>query len=141
MRKFPLLFPAFLFLLNSCESRDQPRGILPAEKMEAVIYDMMRADQFLGDFVLNSDSTLSREQESMNYYREILALHKIDQETFRESFYYYRARPGLLREIMDSIQKRDPLLRDPGIVPSPGDSINTSPPPLTSPGSHQMRID
>jgi hypothetical protein len=106
---------AFFFLvislvMLSCGGRDRlPGGVLSEEKMEAVMYDMMRADQFLGDFVLSQDSTLVRKDESIRLYREILALHDIDQETFRESFYYYRSRPELLRSVMDSINKKDPI--------------------------------
>src|SRR5688572_24002928 len=104
------VFFILLIIFISCGKKDKvPSGIIPKDKMQAVLWDMMRADQFLGDYVFNIDTTRDRKLESISLYREILALHKISQDEFRESFNYYRERPAIMRVIMDSISKTKKL--------------------------------
>lgn len=94
-------------LTASCgKKNDIPGGIMDQKKMREVLWDMMRADQFLTDYVMNIDSTASRSKKSYALYSQVLALHEINQETFRESFYYYRSHPELMKVIMDSISKK-----------------------------------
>jgi len=71
--------------------------------MEAVLWDMMRADQFLADYVLNRDTSKNNKTETLKLYQQVFAIHKIDKETFQQSFTYYQAHPDLLKSIMDSI--------------------------------------
>jgi hypothetical protein len=104
--KIFFLITSFLFLLPACKNRDAiPRGILSQEKMQGVIRDMMRADQFLADFVLNRDTLLNKRIESTILYQQVLALHKISNEDFKKSFSWYQAHPTLMKVIMDSISK------------------------------------
>jgi hypothetical protein len=105
MRYFFLFFSACLVWVSCRNNEKIPSHILPPEKMQPVMWDMIRADQFLADYVFSRDTTLSRKEESIQLYREILALHGLTQEQFRESYYYYRSRPDLLRVIMDSLSK------------------------------------
>ncbi len=120
----PIIIAALL--ISSCGRKEgAPSGILPADKMQALLWDMMRADQFIGDYVVNIDSSLSRKDESIGLYREILDLHRISQEEFRESFYYYRARPELMKVIMDSISKRKLHTVDPNIPQLAVDTLPT----------------
>lgn len=69
------------------------------------MWDMMRADQFLNDFVLNKDSNLNKTSESIRYYQEVLAVHRISAKEFQKSFSYYRSHPVLFRAIMDSLSQ------------------------------------
>jgi hypothetical protein len=92
------------FLLSACKSKNVvPSGVLPQKKMQAVLWDMMRADQFLADYVLNKDTSLKQDKESINLYQQILSINKITQEDFLNSFSYYKSHPLLLKAIMDSI--------------------------------------
>lgn len=103
MRK--LLLPVLLLaVLSSCGKKDPvPPGVLPPPKMQAVLWDLMRADQFLGDYVLNKDTSLNKVNESLRYYRQIFALHKISKEEFEKSFTWYQQHPQQFRALMDSI--------------------------------------
>jgi Domain of unknown function (DUF4296) len=99
-----LLTGMLVMLLTGCKSRNTvPRGVLPPDKMEAVMWDMMRADQFLVDYVFNRDTAKNNKTETLKLYQQVFAIHKIDKETFQQSFAYYQAHPDLLRSIMDSI--------------------------------------
>lgn len=101
-----LVVVVFLLFLASCGRKDgMPSGILPQKKMQAIIWDMMRADQFLTDYVLNKDASLSKNDESLKYYLQIFAIHQISQKEFQKSFYYYKSHPSLFKAIMDSLSQ------------------------------------
>ena len=102
----PLALLLFLSLLSCRRAGTIPSDILPPDKMESVMWDMMRADQFNLDHVFSKDSTVDRKAKSLELYRQVMALHEITQDEFRKSFYYYRARPELLRVVMDSLNRR-----------------------------------
>ena len=82
-----------------------PGDIIPQKKMQAVLWDMMRADQFLTDFVFNKDSALIKERKASKLYRQVFAIHHISKEEFEKSFSYYKAHPVLLKVIMDSLSQ------------------------------------
>ncbi len=88
--------------------------MLPMEKMRAVMYDMMRADQFVSYYVLK-DSTLNREEEAIKSYSQVFAIHGISKEQFSKSFAYYQSNPLLMKEMMDSINR----IKDTAAVASP----------------------
>jgi hypothetical protein len=76
-----------LFLLLSCTNKkDIPSGIIGREKMEQVLWDLMRADQFLGNYVFTRDSSKDRTKESLLYYERIFRLHQTNREEFERSF-------------------------------------------------------
>jgi len=99
-----LLIMLLALAVAGCSSKDNiPPGLIPQKKMQAVLWDMMRADQFLSDFVLNRDSSLNSAGERMKYYNRIFSLHQIDRENFQQSFTYYQQHPALFKMLMDSI--------------------------------------
>jgi Domain of unknown function (DUF4296) len=100
-----LLIVALSFM-TGCGNKDAaPRGILSHKEMQAVVWDMMRTDQFLNDFVLNKDTSLVKKEESIKMYKQVLAIHGLTQEEFRKNMDYYRSHPSLMKAIMDSIGK------------------------------------
>ena len=91
-------------LLAGCKSKSHiPNNVLPQLKMQALLWDMIRADQFLADFVLNKDSALNRKTESIKLYQQVFNIHHISKEKFQSSFSFYRSHPALLKIIMDSL--------------------------------------
>jgi hypothetical protein len=100
--------PGILLLLISffsCSEKDQKKDILPEKEMREVMWDMMRADQYVAAFLLK-DSTHTKRDESIRLYEEIFYIHKITREEFKASFDYYTSRPDLFRPIIDSLAKR-----------------------------------
>ena len=107
-----------IFLLSACKSKNAvPSGVLPQKKMQAVLWDMMRADQFLSDYVLNKDTSLKQDIESIKLYQQILSINKITKEDFQNSFSYYKSHPLLLKAIMDSIANAPPEIISDTIKP------------------------
>lgn len=99
-----LIIAAFSLLIASCKSKDAvPGNVLPQDKMQAVLWDIMRADQFLSDYVLNKDTSLKKATESIKLYQQVLAINGVTKEKFERSFSFYKTHPLLLKVIMDSI--------------------------------------
>jgi hypothetical protein len=98
-----------LFLLfSSCGKKNKPpQHILGQEKMEAVLWDVMRADQFIYTYVLPKDSSKKKEEESRKLYSQIFQLHTISEQQFRQSYTWYKEHPAVLKVIMDSVSKRN----------------------------------
>lgn len=91
-------------LIASCGTRSRvPKGILPPEKMEDVLWDMFQADVFLKDFMLKKDSTLNDTTSSKGVYEKVFQFNKTSRQQFDTSFAYYQRHPKLLKEVLDSI--------------------------------------
>ena len=105
--KFFLLFTVLLFITCS-HKKKIPDGVLSQEKMENILWDMIRADEFVLNY-LSRDTTRNRQQESIKLYEQIFAIHDINQEKFEKSFSFYGKHPELLRPLMDSLEKRKKL--------------------------------
>lgn len=103
MRTF-LLILILLFITAACNNKNKiPNTVLSQKKMQGILWDLMRADQFLNDYVLNRDTSLNKTTESLKYYQQIFAIHKTTKEEFQHSFSFYKSHPALLSSIMDSI--------------------------------------
>lgn len=95
---------AVLIILASCSGKNRlPAGVIAKEKMEAVMWDMMQADVFLSDFVLNKDTSLNKLTEHTKLYEKIFQIHQTNREKFIQSFSYYRSHPTIMKEVLDSL--------------------------------------
>src|ERR1700674_5346015 len=107
-------------LIAGCKSRDRiPGNVLSQKEMRPVLWDIMRADQFLADYVFSKDSSLNRKTESIKLYQQVFAIHKISKEKFQRSFSFYKSHPSLLKVIMDSLSKPPSAAFTPIIKPQP----------------------
>lgn len=98
---------ALFFAVASCKNENKvPRNVLSQEKMEALLQDMMKTDQFLSDYVLNRDTSKKRETESIKLYNQVFTIHKVEAENFFKSLDFYQQHPSLLKDIFDSISKK-----------------------------------
>jgi len=104
MRQILLVVSVLILLLPACKSK-RNSSVIPPDKMELVLHDMMRADKFLADYVLNKDTTKKIDSESIKLYQQIFAIHQITGEQFQKSFTYYKEHPDQLRAIMDSLSR------------------------------------
>jgi hypothetical protein len=89
-------------ILFSCSQKTKvPDTILPPEKMEKLLMDMLRTEELLNKVQI--DSTLKDSVTRFNLYQSVLAFHKTDKENFKKSFTYYENHPNLLKPILDSM--------------------------------------
>jgi hypothetical protein len=121
MKKGFFLGLIVLLAISCSDSNSVPRGILSREKMQNVLWDMIDAGEFLDTYVLNKDS-IDKVAQSSKVYGQVFQVNHITREEFDKSYSYYRNHPALMKTILDSLSKRQPLT-GPSVVQKP-DSLN-----------------
>jgi len=97
-----------------CQSRQAiPSDILSADKMEEVLFDMLRSGHMVNNFILSKDSSINKEQAQIEWLNKVLIFHAVSEQQFKKSFSYYQQHPELMAKVMDSISKKeeDPLIK------------------------------
>ena len=121
-----LILTGSVLLLYSCSDKQAaPAHLIARDKMDDVLWDMMRADLFVNNYMVIKDTALDKKKQGIQLYTRILQLHKISQEEFRESFKYYRSQPVELKDMMDSLSRRKDSLpvSKPTKIPMQADSV------------------
>lgn len=108
MRKLLLIFLISLFALACSDKNELPDGILPRQKMQDVMWDIIRAEEFLNGFVIYRDTSIDKIAESKKWYDKVYQLHKITKKDFDKSYAYYKDHPVLMKQILDSLSKKTP---------------------------------
>ena len=92
-----------LVILFSCGNQQkEPAGILKPAKMQAVLWDVIKADAYTTEFI-KKDSAKNDVEENLKLQREIFAMHKVSKEDFYRSFEYYKNNSSLMKGIIDSM--------------------------------------
>ncbi|MEO6251869.1 MAG: DUF4296 domain-containing protein [Ferruginibacter sp.] len=101
IRVFMLLFG--LGSLISCGNNDKkPSGILEPAKMQAVLWDIIRADVFTAQFI-KTDSAKNDVAENLKLQQQIFAIHKISKADFYKSYDYYQSNTTQFKVLLDSM--------------------------------------
>lgn len=91
-----------LFFLVSCTKSKVPDDIIKPEKMEAVFWDVIRADVLVTDYS-KKDSSVSPLFQNIALQKKIFHLHGVTKEQFYKSFDYYAEHPGMMTVLLDSV--------------------------------------
>jgi len=89
-------------LFASCGSSTVPADIIPAEKMEKIIWQLMQSDEYVNT-VLAKDSTKKSSTERMKRYQQVFDLNKTSMSEFKKSYQFYMAHPDITKIMFDSI--------------------------------------
>jgi hypothetical protein len=92
----------FVIILLSCKS-SVPKEVLPPKKMQAVIWDVMQADE-MAEYYSTKDSTFTNLSKHAEYYQKIFSIHKITKEDFTKSLTYYENHPVVFKTVLDSLK-------------------------------------
>ena len=102
-----------LLLFFSCKQKTKiPDTILPLDKMEKVLLDMLRADEFYNQ--KQADSATIDSFSRTNLYQAVFTLHKTNKKEFEKSITFYESHPDLLKTVLDSMHSvvnRKPSLK------------------------------
>ena len=79
------------------------KDVIPQNQMRKIMWDLMRADAYVTDFVMK-DSTRNQKEESTKLYERIFDIHATTLETFKKSLVFYQSRPDLFKAISDSLR-------------------------------------
>jgi hypothetical protein len=79
-----------------------PGDIIPPEKIQPIIFDLLRADEYVNNFLLR-DTLLKREKEAVKLYEQVFQIHKVSSSEFYKSYKYYQAHPDKNKLLLDSL--------------------------------------
>jgi hypothetical protein len=92
-----------LITLISCGNKSKiPSGVLKPDKMQVVLWDVIRANAFTTDFI-KKDSTKNPVEENLKLQQKIFTIHHVTKLDFYKSYDYYKLNPGMLKEMLDSM--------------------------------------
>ena len=113
----------FIIVLLSCKSLI-PKEVLPPKKMQAVLWDVMQADE-LAEYYSTKDSSFKRLGKHVDYYQKIFSIHRITKEDFTRSLSYYEDHPAALKPILDSLQSFGERLQRADSLKHPNHPVDT----------------
>lgn len=96
-----LLLSLILVSFFGCKEKT-PSGILKPEKMQAVLWDVIKADAFTNEFI-RKDSSNDAVKENVKLQQQIFAIHKISKKEFYDSYGYYKTNTVLFKNMLDSM--------------------------------------
>jgi Domain of unknown function (DUF4296) len=103
LKRIALIGIVFLF---SCGDKNGiPSGIIKPAKMQLVLFDVLRAEAFVFDFV-KKDTAKIPEAENAKLQQQIFSVHKVSKEQFYNSYDFYKAHPDLMQPLLDSMINR-----------------------------------
>ena len=100
--RIAVIFLFFLFF--GCIGKPKvPKGIISQNEMRKIMWDLMRADAYVSDFVMR-DTTCDQKIESAILYEQIFGIHSTTREAFKKSLAFYEEHPDMLKPIADSLR-------------------------------------
>ena len=101
MRLYFLFFGIILF--TSCASDSEtPKGIITPDKMQAVLWDIIKANAFTNEFI-KKDSSKNLSEENKRLQEQVFAIHKVTKADFYNSYDYYKSNTPLFKKMLDSM--------------------------------------
>jgi hypothetical protein len=98
------LFIILIILSFGCIRNNKvPKDVIPQNQMRKIMWDLMRADAYVTDFIMK-DSIRDKKAESAKLYEKIFEIHATTQETFKKSLAIYQSRPDLFKVVSDSLR-------------------------------------
>lgn len=94
-----------LILILFTISCNNKKAILPAVKMQAVMWDMIKVEAYIQQLI-GSDSTIKSPAAIAKMQQEVCGLHGINKAQYLESYKYYNEHPDEMRIILDSISAK-----------------------------------
>jgi len=105
-----LVFLFITVLFYSCKNKI-PNGILNQEKMQLVMWDIMRAEVLTDNFI-GRDTSKNRVIENIKLQKQIFRLNGVTKEAYYNSLEYYKTKPTLFNTMLDSLAARVARDRD-----------------------------
>src|SRR6185295_4458215 len=130
MRGLSLCLLALLFSVYACSDKQYiPADVIPKEKMEKVMWDMIVADRYSALFLAKDSAKINVKTETLKLYEQVFQINKISKEEFLKSFNFYLSRPDIGKVIFDSLAVRTARQR-PGMYTTPQLNSNPNQAPL-----------
>jgi hypothetical protein len=106
------LFVTALLFTTACTNQYKvPNDIIPKDKMEKILWDMIMADRY-STIILSRDTTKNVKEETFKTYAQVFSINKITREEFLKSFKFYLERPDISQVMLDSLATKANRRRD-----------------------------
>ena len=101
--RFSLFIILIILTIGCIQDKKIPKDILSQNEMRKIMWDLMRADAYVSNFIMK-DSTKNQKAESAILYEKIFDIHSTTRENFKKSLAFYESRPDLFKAISDSLR-------------------------------------
>jgi Domain of unknown function (DUF4296) len=105
-KRRPILLLLLLVIMGCASNDGVPGNIIPKDRMENILWDMIQADQFSNQYLIKDSSRINVKKETVKLYAEVLKIHNISKEEFKNSFQFYLGRPDLEKKMLDTLSER-----------------------------------
>lgn len=93
-----------VLLVTACTNTTKlPEGVIPQNKMEGVLWDILQAERFSSLFLFKDSANVDVTLEKFNLYESVFQIHKVSKDDFIKSYKYYLSRPDLAKVMFDSM--------------------------------------
>jgi len=125
------LLAAFCLIVAGCSDKNSvPSGILPRQKMENVLWDIIQADQYSTYLAKDSAAHIADlKTERLRLYDQVFRLHDVSREKFQKSYQYYSDHPELSQDLFDSLLVQGNRVRSEEYAHPSARPVVTPPPP------------
>ena len=101
--RFSLFIILTILAFGCIQDKKIPNDVLKQNEMRKIMWDLMRADAYVANFIMK-DSTKNQKEESVVLYEKIFDIHSTTREAFQKSLAFYQTRPDLFKTISDSLR-------------------------------------
>jgi hypothetical protein len=99
-----LIYLLVVLVIASCLQKDKiPKDVLPPQQMHPVMWDLLRADEYISGF-MQVDSATDIRKKRFEMYEQVFKMHATSREVFSKSLSFYESRPDLMKIIADSLR-------------------------------------
>jgi Domain of unknown function (DUF4296) len=100
MRIFPIV--SLLIIFVACSSGPVPKKVLQPERMQKIVYDLIRVDEFVNNFVVK-DTTIDLKKKRSTLYEQVFKVNNTTRKEFYSSYKYYQEHPDIQKGLFDSL--------------------------------------
>jgi hypothetical protein len=101
-----------VMLLSCTDKKSVPNDIIPKQRMEKIIWEMIEADKFISQYLKKDSAIKNIKLESLKLYDKVFQVNGISKLEFEKSFRYYLNRPDLLKSLFDSLAVKSNMRRE-----------------------------
>jgi hypothetical protein len=97
-----------ILIIAGCVNNTKiPPGIIEKPRMEKILWDMLQADRYVANFIMNKEGDSAvKKLQATELYEQVFRLNKISRDEFLKSYKFYLGRPDITKVMFDSISAR-----------------------------------
>ncbi|WP_018616184.1 DUF4296 domain-containing protein [Segetibacter koreensis] len=108
------IYICLTLIFIGCSHRPVPKEILPPDSMEKIVYDLLKVDEYINNYV-SKDTTANIKMKRSIFYEQIFKLHSTTRKEFYTSYRYYQQHPDIQKTLFDSVSAK--AARGSSVVP------------------------